>query len=103
MKTMLSPDDSDDDADDCGAASSRLTHNRTGDPQIPQASNNSSRNYTESHPANLPPAFAPLLLKSRIHAGGVPVVHELARGVPGFWGPPASVVAHLYAALGVQS
>jgi hypothetical protein len=40
-----------------------------------------------------------LLFKSKIHATGIPVVHELARGVPGFWGPPASEVADLYAVL----
>jgi len=102
MKAALNADDSDDDGDDCGVTFGQL-HGRTGNPQVPQDSTSDGHKHIESHPARIPLASTPLLLKSRIHAGGAAVVHELARGVPGFWGPPAPVVAELYVALEVQS
>lgn len=45
-----------------------------------------------------PEIHPPFLLKSRIHAVGFAVLHELGRGVPGFYGPPAALAAHLHAA-----
>jgi len=91
----------DDDADDRRSAIDDRTASDIGP-------NRRSRTKAERSKSGaitpMKPSTAPLLLKSRIHAGGARVVHELGRGVPGFWGPPASEVAQLYAALlAVQS
>jgi len=86
-----SSSDDDDDADDRRSA---IVY-----PPATDASSPTERRISSPSPRPLKRATGPLLLKSRIHAGGVPVVHELGRGVPGFWGPPASEVAQLYAAL----
>jgi hypothetical protein len=86
----------DDDADDRRSAIDSQTARDIG-------SNDRSRTKAERGISGaitpMKPSAAPLLLKSRIHAGGTRVLHELGRGVPGFWGPPASEVAQLYAAL----
>jgi len=92
---LSSPKDDDDDGDDrqviCGSDGATIAN-------ITQTLINSRTDHRDFHSV-LPLPSSSLLLKSRIHAGGVPVAHELARGVPGFWGPPATEVSRLYAAL----
>jgi len=98
MKELVNSDDrDDDDDDDCCTAIHCETEELTAAPEV-EGSNSSSKDIT-ARPVHIPLVPTPLLLKSRIHAGGARVEHELARGVPGFWGPPASHVVRLYSAL----
>lgn len=96
MKLVANSDDRDDDDDDDFRNVTR-TERETLTAVLESEDSNSSDNSADDT-IPIQPLSAPLLLKSRIHAGGIPVVHELARGVPGFWGPPASHVA-LYSVL----